>query len=180
MSDQRYLPPQASVEAIAPSPETPAHQAEPIDIGGWLILVAIGLIVTPFRVVHLMFNNHWPIFRDGHWDRLTNPDSPAYHVLWAPILTYEIVGNFFLMTLAGITLALFFKKSRKTPRFAIIWYAFGPIFLLIDEVLGSFIPAVAAAPDASNLRELIRATIIAAIWIPYFLLSKRVKQTFTR
>lgn len=178
MSDNPYTPPLASLEA-APPADRPLAPPAPMKIGGWLILVAIGLIVTPFKIVSVMFANQWPFLRDGHWERLTNADSSDYHPLWAPLIVFEIVGNIGLLVLAAITLALFFKKSKRTPKFAITWYAVGPAFLLLDELLGNLIPAVASNSPASGLTELARATVVAAIWIPYFLVSDRVKKTFT-
>lgn len=180
MSDQRYMPPKASIEVVASTASRPISQTEPKEIGGWLILVAIGLIVTPFRVVNTLMTDHWPIFRDGHWELLTDESSAAYHALWAPLITFEIAGNIVVIALAVITLVFFFRKSARTPRFAIGWYAFGAIFLLVDQLLGNLIPAIANDPSSSNAAEMIRSAAVAAIWIPYFLLSERVKSTFIR
>lgn len=178
MADQRYLPPRS--QESASSYESPAMlQQPPMPIGGWLILVAFGLVVTPFRIVLHLFNTYLPIFRDGHWEQLTSAGSAAYHPLWGPILVFEIVGNVLLLALGAVTLALFFKKSRRTPKFTIALYAAGPAFLLADEWLGNVIPAVANSTDSTNLQEAIRTTVLACIWIPYFLVSDRVKRTFT-
>ncbi len=178
MVDQRYSPPQ-TLESASPTESTLVIQPESIPIGGWLILVAFGLIITPFRIVLQLFNNYLPIFSSGHWERLTTAGSGAYHVLWAPIIIFEMAGNVLLLALGAVTLALFFKKSRRTPKFAIGLYAFGPAYLLLDLLLANLIPAVASSPDSSHMKEMIRATINACIWIPYFLVSDRVKRTFT-
>jgi len=38
---------------------------------------------------------------------------------------------------------------------------------------------MAGMSDAELYRDLVRAVIASAIWIPYFLYSKRVRNTFT-
>ncbi len=120
----------------------------------------------------------WPIFRDGAWDQLTTPGTPSYHAFWAPFLAFEIVGNIVSMALGLTTLFYLLRKSHNTPKVAILWYTWGAALVVIDSFAGNLIPAVAAQPDPASTKELIRALIGAAIWIPYFLVSKRVKATF--
>ena len=150
----------------------------PRGIGGWLILVILGLIVSPLRITYLLLTIHWPIFRDGTWHTLTTPGSPAYHHLWAPLLAYEIIGNLIAIVLALVTLVMLLRKSKRTPAFAIGWFAYGAAFVAVDFFVADLIPFVAQHPDPDDIKELARGVVAAAIWIPYFLVSKRVKATF--
>ena len=60
-----------------------------------------------------------------------------------------------------------------------IWFlALNVAFVVIDFFVADLIPAVAAEPDPESTKELIRTIIGAAIWIPYFLKSDHVKNTF--
>jgi hypothetical protein len=72
----------------------------------------------------------------------------------------------------------FFGKYRQTPKLFIIWIASHAAMQLVDVILGSQIPAVAAETDQQSIMDLARALVGAAIWIPYFLRSKRVANTF--
>lgn len=152
----------------------------PKGIGGWLILVVIGLIVAPIRIGHFLATTYWPILIDGTWERVTTPGTEAYHHLWAPLLIFEAIVNVGSIALAGVTLVFLFKHSRHTPKLAIAWLSWGAVSVTYDFFLGDLIPAIASQSDTSNAKDLGRTLVNAAIWIPYFLISKRVKATFVK
>lgn len=150
-------------------------------IGGWLILVVLGLLLSPIRIVTLLSQYHVPMFSDGTWELLTTPSSDFFHPFWAPLIAFEIAGNLLILLLGLLTLYFLFRKSKYTPRFAIAWLLTSFIFVIADYFLADTIPLIAAQPaDPETIKEVARSTVGAAIWVPYFLVSKRVKATFTR
>lgn len=160
---------------------TPQDNKGPEGLGGWLILVIIGLVVSPVRIAAMLLQNHAPIFTDGTWDVLTTPGSEVYHPLWAPLIGFELVGNLVMIALAFATLFLLVLRSRAAPIAAIGWYGGGLLFVVVDALLAYQIPMLAEQPmDAETMGEIVRSVVAACIWIPYFLVSKRVKATFTR
>lgn len=149
-------------------------------IGGWLILVMIGLVVSPIRIGWVLYSDYLPMFQDGTWEMLTVPGGEAYHELWKPLLAFEIAGNVITILLALITLFLLIRKSRWTPGFAIAWLLLGLVFVVADYLLAQKIPLIVElGTDPETMREIVRSIIGAAIWVPYWLVSKRVKATFT-
>ncbi|WP_158289074.1 DUF2569 domain-containing protein [Rubrivivax albus] len=153
---------------------------DPKGIAGWLILVVIGLVVSPLRTLHALYENHWLIIRDGIWPVLTTPGTEHYHPLWAPLFAFEVFANVGSVLLALIALALLLQKSRHAPRLAIVWLGWGVVFGVLDYVIAGQIPAVAEQSGSEAIRELSRSVAGAAIWIPYFLRSRRVKNTFVQ
>lgn len=150
----------------------------PKGIGGWLVLVVIGLVVHPMLVGYFLMTAHWPLFRDGLWPVLTTPGTEAYHPLLAPLIIFEVVGNVVSMTLAFVTLWFLFRRSRHTPQLAIAWLIWGAAIVVIDNLVADRIPAIAAQQDTEGARELVRSIVNAAIWVPYFMVSRRVRATF--
>jgi hypothetical protein len=148
-------------------------------IGGWLILIVAGLCISPLLQLATIFTNIVPIFRNHAWTILTTPGNPAYHRLWAPLIIFETFINVLFITMEVGLLALLFRRSKAFPRAMIVYLLVGFVLFAADHFLFQMIPAV-----AENAREsvstLVRASIACAIWIPYFLVSKRVKGTFTR
>ena len=149
-------------------------------LGGWLILPAIGLFALPIRGAISLINDFLPIFQKGYWEILTRPGSGAYHSLWAPLLIFEIAGNSFFIIFNVVLLFLFFKKSYRFPALFIAFIILNLCFLVGDYFFVNLIPSVAGKSDPGTFKELARAMIAAIIWIPYFLVSKRVKNTFVK
>jgi hypothetical protein len=153
---------------------------EPQGIGGWLILPMIGLILIPVLLTIDLFNTYLPIFTTGSWRALTDPESPAFHPLWKPVLLFEILGNITFIGYAVVLLVAFFLKFHRFPLMYIAFLILNVIFVASDLYLAQQIPAVAAQPNDAAVQSLTRAVVGAAIWIPYFLVSKRVKNTFVK
>ena len=153
---------------------------EPKGLGGWLIVPAIGLFVLPFRLLTSLHSDFLPIFREGYWEILTTPGREAYHPLWAPLITFEVMGNALFVVFDLVLIYLFFTKSHRFPYLFIAFIVANVVFVVSDYFVAGLIPAVAAQKDTESIREMIRAVSTAIIWVPYFLVSQRVKNTFVR
>ena len=99
---------------------------------GWLALVGIGLVLAPIRSLWAFIQTFPPLFRDGTWRALTEPDSVSYHPLWAPVLLGEITFNIAIIFASGCLLYLFFKKHFWFPRAFIVVLLAGLSFQLAD------------------------------------------------
>ncbi|HKQ16067.1 MAG TPA: DUF2569 domain-containing protein, partial [Steroidobacteraceae bacterium] len=136
----------------------------------------IGLVLTPLvllkGLVELL-----PVFDPEIWQQLTEPGAGAYHPLWATVVIYELLANVGFLVFTLWLGYLFVRKSSRTPAIFITWLALNIAIQLVDLLLGAEIPAV-ADESAAGFGELIRGIIQAIIWIPYFLRSERVRNTF--
>lgn len=184
MSENPYRPPQARDEIRLPSEPlvfngTPASRnAGPKGLRGWLILVAIGLIATPIKLTLLLLNTFLPLFTDGTVQALTTSGSEHYHPLWIVIVGYEAVGNsVFILVFIGLAV-LFFSRSRRFPRLYIVALLANLAFLLGDELIGSQIPVLVSSDNTESIREIAKSLVACCVWVPYMLVSKRVKNTF--
>jgi len=169
-----YAPPQSPVA------DAPPAVAGPKGIGGWLLLPVIGLFVFPVRILISLATEYWPIFENGLWAALTTPGSKAYHPLWGPMLAYEIFFNVAFLVFDLVLLYLLFTKSYRFPKMFIGFAVLNLLFVVSDAVLGYQIPAVVEQGTEQMMKEIGRSFGLVAIWVPYFLVSKRVKNTFVR
>ncbi len=145
---------------------------------GWLILVGIGVVLSPFKLAVTMLPLYLPIFQDSTWGLLTTPGSPAYNPLWAPLLVGEIGFNS-LMFIANLGLIyLFFSKHYLFPRLYIGVMLASLVFIPLDASVVSLIMPDEPMFDQTTTKEFLQTLIGSLIWIPYMLRSRRVKATF--
>lgn len=150
----------------------------PKGIGGWLILVAIGIVVAPFKILFILSTVHVPIFRDGTLEYLTNPENDAYHPFWAPYIYGEVLTNGLILIASIYLIYLFFTKDHRFPPTYIFLQVFGLVFVIVDSALIKVVLPSEPVFDPETVGYLFGSTISLAIWVPYMLLSKRVKATF--
>lgn len=149
-------------------------------IGGWLILVGIGIVLSPIRIVVMVFPLYSGMMSDGTWAALTTEGSEFYQALWEPILTMELVVNGALVVGWLYVAYLFFSHKKQFPIFYIGILLFSLLFILADAFTIKLVMPEEPVFDPDTIKELARSAIACIIWIPYMLISKRVKSTFTR
>lgn len=149
-----------------------------IGFDGWLIFPTIIMLISPFKITYDFYQSFLPILKPDLWLALTNSQSTTYNPSLALLLSWEIVFNVIWLALTIWLAFLFFTKRRELPRMYISWLGLSCVLQMTDIFLGSFVPSVAEQQDGGAYTELAKSAISAAIWIPYFLKSKRVKNTF--
>jgi Protein of unknown function (DUF2569) len=169
-----YAPPQSPVA------DAPPAVAGPKGIGGWLLLPVIGMFVFPVRCLISLATEYLPIFEKGMWAALTTPGSKAYHPLWGPLLAYEIFFNLAFLVFDLVLLYLLFAKSYRFPKLYIAFAVLNLVFVVSDAIVGYQIPAVVAQGMDTMAKEIGRSFMMVVIWVPYLMVSKRVKNTFVR
>ncbi len=122
-----------------------------------------------------------PALSPETWNALTNSSSAAYHPLFGPLIVFEGGSNLAFLVYAFWLFWLFFKKSQRFPKHCIILLFLLAATQIIDLLLSSQIPAIASqTTNPENLGLAIRSIVNDAIWIAYFVKSKRVKNTFIK
>jgi len=149
-------------------------------IRGWLLLVAVGVLASPLRLADFLYEDLLPAFQKEVWSLLTTPGSQAYHPFNGPVLLFELVGNLMLLLYALWLVILFFKRHRWLPVQAVSFLSLALLFYVADYLASHQIPAVASQQETESKLDLLGAVLVCAILVPYFLLSKRVKETFLR
>jgi hypothetical protein len=166
---------ETTARAAVNAPHVPAAASELSGIGGWLVLLAIGQVLGPLRFM---------------------ASAAQYYVS----IDKELVQNFPIAfvgegllnaTLAGLyiyTAILFFRKSKRFPRFCIyeflatifvlpvnaVWVAV-TIGMMSGQPVGELLQG---AFEPSEIGQMIAAVIGGCIWIPYLLKSRRIANTF--
>jgi hypothetical protein len=147
-------------------------------LGGWLIVVGIGVVLSPIRVLVVYVPIYHEILTDGTWELLTSAESAYYHPLWQPLLAGEMVFNSLLVLAWTYLIYLFFSRHYLFPRVFIGVLVLSVVGIPLDAWLVSFVLPDEPMFDPETTREFTRVLIYSLIWIPYMLVSRRVKATF--
>lgn len=148
------------------------------NIGGWLVLIAIGLTLTPIVVLsEFLFDSEY--FSKSTWSILF---STSENYTLAFYMLFELIFNSIFLIFSILVVVLFFKKRTIAPRLIIIFMAVTLLIAIIDSILGIyFSPIPATGPEKQEFKlEIIKKVIQCLIWIPYFIYSRRVEETFTK
>lgn len=149
-------------------------------LGGWLVLVQIGLYGTLLLLLLQMANNSIPALGPGIWNELTSKESSLYDPLWGTLIIFELLSNILLFLFCVFSLIIMYRKKSIFPRLMIIFYSSNFCLLVIDYLLLNQISIAVQLQSPDSIRDLLRAGITCAIWIPYFLRSTRARNTFVR
>ena len=80
-------------------------------LGGWLILVGIGVVISPFRILLTLVQTFKPILEDGTWEAITTIGSDAYHPLWETVIIGEMTFNIVMVILWAYLVYLFLVNT---------------------------------------------------------------------
>lgn len=145
-----------------------------IAVGGWLILPLLGIISTPFRTLILIGSNGY--FNQTVWVNLLSPALSTFNPALAGAMLGELIINIGFLVYSLLVAILFLQKRSSVPRLMVVLYISNLLFLIADYVALEVLELSSGAEN--SLASIASAFIVAAIWVPYFNVSTRVKETF--
>ena len=149
-------------------------------LGGWLILVGIGVVTSPFKVMSEVIPVFIELFESGNWEIMTTPGTTSYHPFWSSLIIGEILVNSIFIIASFYLIALFFTKKKNFPKWYIGICLFSLLIVLIDSLLLQIILPNEPFFDLETIRAFLPTLLTLVIWGPYLLFSKRVKATFIK
>jgi transglutaminase-like putative cysteine protease len=167
--------------ARAPPPAWPHRPSgagdDPVGLGGWLVLVGIGVCLSPVMLLYGLLKDTGT-YGLSTWAQLTTPGTPHYHSLYAPVLLLELIGPIILVVFACLQAWLFFQRRRWFPAVFVALAVARVSYDWLDAILANGIPAVNERGVAWAVH--VRNLFVLSIWIAYMFRSRRVQNTFVR
>ncbi|ARJ43738.1 hypothetical protein B1H58_17930 [Pantoea alhagi] len=143
--------------SLTPSPPRP---------GGWLLLPLAWLIVTLITSALVVVMYISALFNPA-WRELLFSHDHTFLLQWGLSLATSLA----VWCYSAWVTWIFCLRSRRLPRHYIIW-------LLLTVVLALKTFAFSPVTDGAAVRSLLIALLAAAVLVPYFRRSRRVKETF--
>jgi len=161
--DCGYDFPSGQMQAPIPSGKEGETLPHVDKLGGWLALPALGLFLTVVAAILALYET---ASASGNRFDLSEP------------------GDRFDIGVAAVWLAFvlfvawsFFRRKRRAPTLVILWLGINVIIAMVTAHVN---PGPAKGVDINEFSGLLKALLVAAIWIPYFLKSRRVRLTFVK
>jgi hypothetical protein len=165
----------AALSAVAaPDAFSPAISTEPFapkrqnlsGIGGWLILVGVDLGLSPLGILLALGADLVLILGGLSVAAVNNPQVVA------GLLAFDAFTQIIFLAAVIALNFYFYAKRKEFPRWMIAFLAARVVVTLaIYEMVLNSVPTYPATAAFGSF-------VSAGAWIPYFLISQRVKQTF--
>lgn len=158
------------------------RRSQKIGLEGWLAFFIVGTSIgILLGVINLL--GYGSAFNDL---ASVQNDAPDYVAAMTPVLWFEILTNMLSIGLAIWLIVLLAKHRKLAKNVAIAYLVSSAALLIIDyawaaSVFDTFnVTQYVQAEMSKAAGDVGRGVIAAFIWVPYFLISKRVKRTLTK
>jgi len=165
-------------------PKSPPEFRVPPDpnltgLGGWLVLLGIGLVATPFARALLMIRTG-EAYSTATWRLITDSTTSGYDPMLAPLLLFERFSQLTLLVFSFLLIALFFRRKRVFPIALILYLSLQFAVVTTDEVLVKTRNSKTVTTFARQNTSSAAATTLGPliVWGLYVARSRRVKMTF--
>ncbi len=151
------------------------EKPKPYGFGGWLYLVALGLLLTFGSSFYYLLDTLFPVYQSGRLSQL-------YEENWkyAFIIIYETAMNLFYVVFPVIIGYCMLKKKKLLKYMAIYFYLINFAANVGYYFISNSIEEMATHELMGEQgRNIVKSFVTCLIWIPYFINSKRVKNTYT-
>ena len=160
-----------------PPPHAEAFGRQPWAIGSFLILPAIGICLSPLRLLWDMFSDDMAFFHATDYTSYVSTDHP---VLVDLAMHFSQLMGFAQLAFTVVLAVLFFQRRSSVPLLMKVLYAGTLAWLCVDFWIYEAMGLEELLGEPYGAKEITRAFIAAAIWVPVFHLSERVRLTFNR
>ena len=154
------------------------EKENPKGLGGWLIWVGTGVVFSPIIMMTALIFSIEPLMNEEVWDALTSDESETYNPLLASFIIGETIVNLCLVVLGFYLIYLFFSKHYLFPKYFITIVLLTLIIPIFDRWAFIIIIEDVEIFDRETAIKAMRSLLYAFIWVPYMLVSERVKATF--
>lgn len=144
-------------------------------LGGWLILLQIGMWLSVLGYISLFITDYLPVLFGNEYQSLADPNSFDYIPFWKELIIVQVLGALALVSVNAVALYAFYTKKAAFPRLFIILRVAEVLLIVMIAMFANFIFEDGESIITTRLLRTIGTTVI---WIGYLRISERVANTF--
>ncbi|WP_445669493.1 DUF2569 family protein [Paenibacillus sp. FSL R10-2736] len=150
-----------------------------VGFGGWLVLFAASLFVQFIRLLLSILDNYSIIISD-EFKLITDPDSEYYNSSLYPSLIVDTILSLFICIMIIFIIYFCIRHSIWFKKLSVIYIISSFIIqcLTLFWLLGIHFLPEEFYEEINIYQGVISSLAYMLIWLPYLLISKRVKNTY--
>jgi hypothetical protein len=135
-------------------------------------------IITPI----VEFSNFWgsivPFSFDSKWVAISSSNLITYNPPWVNFVLYNFIGFCLLTVLSIVIILLYVRLNRFVPQLIVAYFILKVIYITLSLFLQTITDGP-IPPSFGLIQGLaIYNFILAGLWLPYILLSEKVRDAF--
>jgi len=150
------------------------ERKEPWGFEGLLLLLGLGILISPVRMINNIWATYPPMFSDGTMEDIMSNASLGFK----SIIVTEIIVNIAFLLFSVYLIKLFFKKMAVFPKWYLIFAASSLGFLLVDTLILSLMFPSLEVMTTDIIKGIASGSVALFLWSPYLYKSERSKNTF--
>ncbi len=139
-----------------------------------LLSAGVVMILTLYSFREMIL----PFDFDSRWVKISDLALSSYNKNWVSLIKFEFISNIIQILGLVVLILFFFARSKKFPLALIIYVMAKILILTVTYYFHTVLKGVPTPTIAVMTGSHFRAILIASAWIPYFMLSEKVRDTF--
>ena len=165
-------------------PYESVHFQQHESIGGWLVLLAINMALSPLVLLASLYREYHTEMAIDYVVCFLDVDSPYFSPLRGYYTLFSAAINSGIFVFTIFVSVLFFQRKASFRPYFVGFRIFNVVFLIVNLIIIHFIYGNSDVSDrkviASETSGLVSFIVMSCIWVPYIWFSERSKGTFTK
>jgi hypothetical protein len=158
----------------------------PTGLGGFIVVAIIWLVFTMFGGV-MLYGMSTAFIDGGLISPMLHSGNLLHHPLWVPLIIFDFLAAAVLFVMPIVILVFIFQRKRMARRLMVVFCGVALLVAVVNLVMAASFgidtlrasghQGEADALIGQQIYSMIGAVLGAAVFLPYFLVSRRVKNT---
>lgn len=147
-------------------------------ITGTLYIALFATIAAPFLTLNSFRSTILPFSFNETWMAISDKTLETFNPQWMNLVYFEFTCNIILFIYTVLLVVLFIQKRRKYATYIIVYFIAKIVFITFIMYFQTVIKGP-PTPTMSQITGIaFRSLLFTGMWVPYFLLSEKVRETF--
>ncbi|MGL1894001.1 MAG: DUF2569 domain-containing protein [Spirochaetaceae bacterium] len=155
-----------------------ANKIKKEPLGGVSIMALLAIAGTTIVSLNIFRERPVPFKFNSTWVEITDLASNSYNGPWIKLITYEFISNIILVIFALLLMIQLLRKSKYFKITLISFFITKTVFLTFTFYFQTIIRNLATPTIQELTGTGFTTLLLVGLWIPYYMLSEKIDETF--